>query len=1011
MRISNWQSWTALVLALLIGGAGAVLAQEETGNVYVQVTDTSGERLPGVTVELAGIGAPKLQVTGADGAVRFLGLDPGDWSLKAALEGFSTVEYPRINVRVARSTTVEVQLSSAVGEVITVTSESPLLDEKRVSSGATISQIELEKIPTARDPWSVLSQTPGVVVDRINVGGNESGQQSNFRGPGVSDDENQFLVDGVDVTDMSAIGASSGYYDFDQFTEMQFQTGGTDVTKSAGGVSVNLVTKRGTNEFRGSARFLVTDSNAFLFLKQSSPDISASDRAPAQTDFVGNSINKIEEWGFEAGGPVIKDKLWFWGSHGQNDIKNLTGGNSRADVLSDDTILTSTSFKVNAQLSQANSAIGSWNNGDKEKFGRNASPTRPQPTTWDQRGPTAIIKFEDTHVVNSNFFISGTYNKVDGGFELVSKAFKASGNDAAQSHLDVNGVWRGSFWNGGSARPQEEYKADGSYFFATGDISHELKFGARLREFESASDFGWANDNAWSIDTGSGFQNGLLVTQRGFTPPATQEYTSAWVQDTISAGKWTLNAGLRYDLQDGANEAVVADANLWFPALHPTLNYGGEDAPFDWATVSPRIGVTYAVGEERKTLLRASYSRFPEQLDSTDVSRTNPALASYLTLMWSDLDGNNRFDGADTVTLPDGSVVPTGRPGPDTVTVIGTSGFDLTDPAALVSPNVTDPGLDPDLTDEVILGVEHALLPEFVIGANVTWRQVTDIKETRAFVRGADGVVRTARRTDYVNDQLLTGSLPDGTPYSVQTFALDPSLSFTGGTLLLNGDREREYLGANVNFTKRLSNQWMLRGYVQFGEAEWDVPASFFANQSPNACEDDLAVDSGPGIDCIGFGGGFIDGGVFASQSSGSGAKADVYVQSSWQFNVNGMYQVAPDRPWGFNVAANVFGREGYPQPYFRDVLGADGQNRDILVVDTLDRARVDDIFTVDLRLDKEFAATDSVAFTVGLDAFNLLNENYTLQRERGLNRATGDFLRETLSPRVWRLSARLNWK
>ncbi len=1011
MRTTNWRRWTAIALTLLVCGAGSAWAQEETGNVYVTVTDASGQPLPGVTVELAGIGAPKLQVSSGDGAVRFIGLDPGDWSLKASLEGFSTVEYTRVNVRIARSTSVQVQLSNAVEEVITVTSESPLLDEKRVSSGATISQIELEKIPTARDPWAVLSQTPGVVVDRINVGGNESGQQSNFRGPGVSDDENQFLVDGVDVTDMSAIGASSGYYDFDQFTEMQFQTGGTDVTKTGGGVSVNLVTKRGTNEFRGSARFLVTDSNAFLFLKQSSPDIDASDRAPSQDNFIGNSINKIEEWGFEAGGPVVKDRIWFWGSHGQNDIKNLTGGNSPADVLSDDTILTNTAFKVNAQLSQANSAVGSWNNGDKEKFGRNASPTRPAPTTWDQRGPTAIIKFEDTHVVNSNFFIGGTYNKVDGGFQLVSKAFLASGNDAAQTILGADGVWQNSFWNGGSARPQEEVKTDGSYFFSTGNISHELKFGARLREFESSSNFGWSNDNAWAIDTGSGLDSALLITQRGFTPPVTQDYTSAWVQDTISAGNWTINAGLRYDRQEGANEAVIADSNLWFPALHPTLDYPGADAPFDWTTISPRVGVTYAVGEERKTLLRASYSRFPEQLDANDVARTNPAQASYLTLLWSDDDGDGRFGGADTVTLPDGSVVATGRPGPDSVVAIGTSGFDLSNPTALVSPNVTAADLDPDQTDELILGVEHALLPEFVVGASLTWRQVSDIKETRAFVRGADGISRTAVRGDYVPDQLLTGSFPDGTPYSVQTYTLDPSLNFTGGTLLLNGDREREYQGVNLNFTKRLSNQWMMRGYLQYGETEWDVPASFFANQSPNLCEDDPDVDSGPGIDCLGFGGGLFDGGIFASQSSGSGAKADVYVQSTWQFNVNGMYQVAPSRPWGFNVAANVFGREGYPLPYFEDVLGADGQNRDILVVDELDQQRVDDVYTLDLRLDKEFAATGNVAFTVGVDAFNLLNESYTLQRERGLNRSSANFLRETLSPRVWRVSARLNWK
>ncbi len=991
MNKGHWRRVFALSAALLLS-AGIAAAQESSGNVYVVVTDTEGAALPGVSVELSGYGADQIQVTGSKGDARFLKLDPGSWQLKASLDGFSTVEYPAVDVRIARSTTIEVEMSSAVEEVITVTSESPLLDERRSSAGATISQIELEKIPTARDPWSVLSQTPGVVVDRINVGGNESGQQSTFRGPGSSDDENAFLVDGVEITDMTSIGASSTYYDFDQFSEMQFSTGGTDTSKSTGGVSVNLVTKRGTNEFRGSARFLVTDSNGLAFAKQSGADIPTSELGPGQSGFIGNGINKIEEWGFEAGGPVIRDRLWFWGSHGQNDIKNLTGGADASDIQSDDTILTNTAFKVNAQISGSNSFTGSWNNGDKEKFGRNAGPTRPQPTTWDQRGPSAIIKFEDTHIVNSNFFLTGGYSKVDGGFSLTGKSTAALGANTPMSYRDDNGVWQNSFWSGSSARPSEEFKADGSYFFNTGDVSHELKFGARMREFESVSAFTWPNDNAWGIGS-PGLSGSLLFSQRGVEAPVTQEYTSAWVQDTISAGNLTINAGFRWDVQDGSNDPVTADANPWFSSTQPSLAFNGADAPFDWSTISPRVGLTYALGEERKTLLRASYSRFPEQLQTGDISRLNPAGPSYITALWYDTDGSGDFNGS---TLAGN--------GPDEIIILGTSGFSLSDPTALVSPNVTDSGLDPEMTDEILLGVEHALLPEFVIGAQFTWRQISDVKDTVAFVTPDGGVTqRLVQRSDYITDGgPRTGTLPSGQGYSVQPWTLDPSLSYVGGSLLRNGDREREYQGLNLNFTKRLSNQWMLRGYFQFGEAEWDVPASFLANQSPNQCED--AATFG----CFGTS---IDGGVYAVQAAGSGAKADVWIQSGWQYNVNGMYQVAPDRPWGFNVAANIFGREGYPLPYFLDITTSDGQARDLLAVNELDDVRAEDILTVDLRLDKEFAASGNVSFTVGADVFNLLNENYTMQRERGLSRGSADFLRETLSPRIWRLSARVNWK
>jgi Ca-activated chloride channel family protein len=109
---------------------------------------------------------------------------------------------------------------------ITVIAESPLLDERRISTGATVTQKELEKIPTARDPWAVLQTTPGVLTDRVNVGGNESGQQSTYVGPGSGGDQAVWSIDGMVITDMKVIGNVPTYYDFDSFEEMQKTTPG-----------------------------------------------------------------------------------------------------------------------------------------------------------------------------------------------------------------------------------------------------------------------------------------------------------------------------------------------------------------------------------------------------------------------------------------------------------------------------------------------------------------------------------------------------------------------------------------------------------------------------------------------------------------------------------------------------------------------------------------------------------------------------------------------------------------
>ncbi len=242
--------WLAALLMLALWPLAAG-AQLQSGNLYGTVTDEQGVVLPGVTATLSGIGAPQDQVTNAQGQFRFLGLSPGSYTAEFDLEGFSPIAYPRIAISIGRNTNLEVVMSAALSETITVTGEAPLLDERKLDQGAVVSSDELSRVPTARDPWSLLSQAPGVIVDRVNVGGNESGQQSDFIGLGSNPRDNVFAVDGVVLTDMNAVGASATYFDFGAFEEVQFTVSSADVTAATAGVTINQVTKRGTNEWRG----------------------------------------------------------------------------------------------------------------------------------------------------------------------------------------------------------------------------------------------------------------------------------------------------------------------------------------------------------------------------------------------------------------------------------------------------------------------------------------------------------------------------------------------------------------------------------------------------------------------------------------------------------------------------------------------------------------------------------------------------------------------------------------
>jgi hypothetical protein len=1004
-------------LLLLVAG-GTAFAQLQTGNLYGTVNDEQGAALPGVTVTLTGGGAPQVQVTNAQGQFRFLSLAPGSYALKAELEGFSTVDYPNIVINVGRNTTIEVTLSAAVEDVITVTAESPLLDERRISTGSTVDQTTLEKIPTARDPWAILQTTPGVLTDRINVGGNESGQQSQYVGPGSGGDQAVWSVDGMVITDMAALGSSPAYYDFDAFEEMQVTTGGSDSTIATGGVVLNMVTKRGTNEWRGSGRYYLTDDSNQSDLDFDNGKLAAAgpwrsgsgattpqiNQAPFNGSFKqGNRIVKIEDYGAELGGPIVKDRLWIWGSYGKQDVGLLT----IADV-SDTTDLETKNAKLNAQIAANNSATAFYFDSDKVKIGRNAGPTRPQETTWNQSGfgpvPTAY-KVEDTHIFSSNFYLSGMYSKVNGGFQLVPQGGSAFTSPAAT--IDNGGVWHNSFLLYQTERPQDQYKADASNFFNTGSLSHELKFGAGYRKAEVTTLSRWGGGGFIFGNALVGLPAGInyLFAVRDAALAVEQEYTSVYAQDTLTSGNLTFNLGLRWDKQEATNLAASAQANPVFPTVLPAVSGGTFDSGFDWTNISPRLGLTYALGAERKTLVRASFSRFADQMGTGTAVFLNPLFApgySYFYTTQGVGPGGGPLNPSQIIPGPNGF-------SPNVNPITG----------GLLNSNDVDPDLSAPLTDELLLGLEHALLPEFVVGVNLTYRKITDILENEllvfdgstancdanfnsllcpAFAAGNLGSLgRRHQRSDY-EAVTFNQPLPDGSTRSVTRYRLRSGVSTRGGGFLENGDREQEYQGASLVFNKRLANRWMLRGNFSWSNWEWSsVPDSELEDPTQSLGGGDREGDP-----------------VLQGSGTGSGSKGGIYINSEWSYSVNGLYQIAPDRPWGFNVAMNLTGRQGYPLPYFRRSpaeFARENFNQDNIQATTSpDEFRLDDIHMVDARVEKEFTFSD-FGLTLGVDVFNVFNEAYILQRQHRMALSTSDNVNEVTSPRIIRFGARFSFR
>jgi Carboxypeptidase regulatory-like domain/TonB-dependent Receptor Plug Domain len=1019
-------------------------AQLQTGNIFGHTVAKDGTAIPGVTVTLTGLGAPQTFITDASGSFRFLNLSPGTYALKTDLSGFATTTRQGISVNIGRNADVTLTMNPAASDSIVVTAEAPLLDVRKAGTGATVTKIELEKVPTGRDPWVILQQTPGVLIDRLNVGGSESGQQSNYTAKGVTGDQATWNVDGVNITDVGALGSSPTYYDFDSFEEMQVTTGGTDVRIQTPGVQLNMVTKRGTNDLKGSARYFRTDGSW-----QATPKIPNGAQGNLKTDIVkaptgqiiggylgrSNQINNINDEGLEAGGPLMKDKLWLWGAYSKQDIKLfvpertdqlcLAGQTCTTNFLSpngiaDNTTLKTANAKLNAQLASNNSLALAGSRGDKVKFGRNVGPTRPPETAWDQSGPTTIAKIEDTHIFNPSFYLTGLYSKTKGGFQLIPDAGSRCTSIACEeagptTWLDINAVPHRSFLAFKTERPQTQYRADMSSFFNTGSLSHELKYGFGYRKAPVTS-FTEYPGQSYTFLGASALAPGVTGGAYLFRPTNfTYDVNSndVYVGDTMLLGNLTLQAGARYDNQKGSVRSGSTTANPIIPDILPAISWNGSSlGKLDWKTISPRIGLTYALGSDHKTLLRAAANRYVDQMGGSEVYLTAPGQYQYLYYYFTDLNGDGRAQRNEiclTAPSPACSALGLTTPGSQL------QGFSGLNPANTTSAQQVvryDPNIKEPRTDELILGFEREIVSDLSIGANATYRKLNNFVATQ--IEKHQGAGDYVTRADYHLLMLVSGSDPTtGLSWSnVPVYSLGFQPVWRVVTNL--PDYNQTYRGIELTATKRMSNRWMLRGNVSLNDWKQHAGANTFADPTRQRTAFGCA-NCGSTSD------------VVQGSGTGSGAKGGIFINSKWQYNLTGVYQIPViETSFGFNLT----GRQGYPELYVHRVLVPypdEATFKQILVTDQPTSVRNPNLTNLDLRLAKDFRLFHTAGFTISADVFNVLNSNTVLQRNTRLYRretgctvtsgagcrafnAQAANITEIQSPRVVRVGARFTF-
>src|SRR6266705_2750617 len=469
-----------LLILVLLGTS--LFAQIPTGSITATVRDEQGGVLPGVMATLQGVDATRTTISTETGEFRFYNLPPGAYNLTLSLPGFAMLVRQNVIVEVGKNVDLPMTMKVAgIAETISVTEASPTIDIKQVGTATNFTAIELESIPTSRDPWALMRVIPGVLVDRANIGGNESGQQSSFTSKATRNQDAVWTLDGVVITDMSATGASPTYYNYDNFEEIQVATSGQDIKQPTGGVGLNLIIKRGTNQFHGQARGYFDNES------MESDNVPSELAATGVTHATTDHNKQISDYGAEIGGPIWKDHGWFYGSYSIQDIRLVR----RAGALIDRTQLKNPTVKVNWQAGRKDMLSFLYFDGFKIKNGRSPATagilfdaltaTYHQDNAYTDFPLHGLWKIADDHVFGPKMMVSGRFAYYNNGFVL--DPIGGLNMQAGRSFTTAQSF--GSINQSLNVRPQKVANSDANSFLNAMGASHAVKYGFGFRTVDA----------------------------------------------------------------------------------------------------------------------------------------------------------------------------------------------------------------------------------------------------------------------------------------------------------------------------------------------------------------------------------------------------------------------------------------------------------------------------------------------------------------------------------------------
>jgi hypothetical protein len=707
-----------------------------------------------------------------------------------------------------------------------------------------------------------------------------------------------------------------------------------------------------------------------------------------------NRLDKVKDYGFDIGGPIIKDKLFAWGAYHKNDIGLIT-----AAQLPDHTKLDDINIKGNFNWNAANESQFGYFRGGKVKNGRlfTGVPTwQAEATLWDQGNSKNILNGiwtgQHTWIPNDHTIVTGRYGYIGNGFGLIPRG----GRDipmivmGSVPYYEDTGIWYTT------DRPTHDITVDANYYkekLLGGD--HEFKFGFEYRTgtVSSLSTYGngvYVYDYAQtSTDLNApligGNPESYVGVYHDINDKVKQPRQSLYVTDTYRKSRLTLNLGFRWDRQTGTNLATTVRPVPGFEFLGG-INFAGNDPGIVFNDYSPRIGATYDITGDGKTIIRGNYARYGDIWGLWQNWLNPTAVFNGVKYGFTNLNG-------DRVITPNELTW-----GPEPFGGMTASGFDM---AAFMNSVRIDPSFHNGHSNEYIVGFERQVMQDISMSVQYTYRNYPDTY---------------GRFPDVSPSQLASLYQPDGNrtftnvlgSFTVPVYLLNPDVAAAIGdkkVLATFTGVNQIYNGVDINVRKRMSHNFMINTSLVLqrqkqkyssleGTAQLVGDTTLSGNPYP----------WNPGIAA------FLNNQPYAYGPTSSG-KSGTYPYSEWQLKVSGVYQF----PYDINVGAYVRYQQGYPYVVWGAMSDPNGvafmqTSTDRILLEDFGSRRFDNMFSMDLQFEKAFKIQQYGKLTVSANIFNLFNANTVLRRSLGATSSSFNNIVENLSPRAVRLGVRYNF-